>query len=46
MLNNNKIINKIKKFKKLRLKFILLKNKIKYNKKKIRKLITNSSMIY
>lgn len=46
MLNNNKIINKIKKLKKLRLKLILLKNKIKYNKKKIRKLITNNSIIY
>lgn len=46
MLNNNKIINKIKKLKKLRLKLILLKNKIKYNKKKIRKLTTNNSIIY
>ena len=46
MLNNNKIINKIKKLKKLRLKLILLKNKIKYNKKKIRKLTTNNNIIY
>lgn len=46
MLNSNKIINKIKKLKKLRLKLILLKNKIKYNKKKIRKLTTNNSIIY